>query len=200
VPLGCNVQSRYYDPIIGRFLSIDPINFTPETPQMFGRYTYVNNDPVNLTDPTGMAPGDKFETMDETAKDFANYVDKLEKNDGRQKLERGADIQQDKKTGEFYYDDVQTGTKDKVDIKVSKSKAVGIIHSHPKDKSGGRNTRSVDRKNERLSPGDRKEVKSLNKALGKKLTSYVRTPSGKLKKYDGSNNYKKSGVEVERKD
>jgi len=49
------MQARYYDPLIGRFLSIDPINFTPDMPFMFNRYTYVNNDPVNGTDPTGMA-------------------------------------------------------------------------------------------------------------------------------------------------
>ena len=48
------MQARYYDPLIGRFLSIDPINFTPDMPFMFNRYTYVNNDPVNATDPTGM--------------------------------------------------------------------------------------------------------------------------------------------------
>jgi len=50
------MQARYYDPALGRFLSIDPVGFTPEMPFMFGRYTYVGNDPVNLTDPTGMCP------------------------------------------------------------------------------------------------------------------------------------------------
>jgi hypothetical protein len=50
------MQARYYDPAIGRFLSIDPVGFSVEQPFMFGRYTYVNNDPVNLTDPTGQCP------------------------------------------------------------------------------------------------------------------------------------------------
>ena len=61
------MQARYYDPIIGRFLSIDPINFTPETPQMFGRYTYVNNDPVNGVDPSGLAacPADDKNCIDD---------------------------------------------------------------------------------------------------------------------------------------
>ena len=98
----------------------------------------------------------------------------------------------------FSYNDVQTGDKDSVDIKVSKSEAVGIIHSHPKEKSGGIGARSTDRANEKLSRGDRKEAKSLSKTLGKTMTSYVRTPSGALKKYDGSNKYKGSGVEIER--
>jgi len=47
------MQARYYDPLIGRFLSIDPVGFSPGAPYMFNRYTYVGNDPVNNTDPTG---------------------------------------------------------------------------------------------------------------------------------------------------
>ena len=47
------MQARYYDPLIGRFLSRDPIGFSPERPEMFSSYTYVGNDPVNNTDPTG---------------------------------------------------------------------------------------------------------------------------------------------------
>ena len=47
------MQARYYDPLIGRFLSIDPVAFTPDAPQMFNRYSYVGNDPIYHTDPTG---------------------------------------------------------------------------------------------------------------------------------------------------
>ena len=47
------MQARYYDPNIGRFLSNDPVGFAEGGPRYFGRYTYVHNDPVNLTDPTG---------------------------------------------------------------------------------------------------------------------------------------------------
>ncbi len=50
------MQARYYDPLIGRFLSIDPVGFSPGAPYMFNRYTYVNNDPLNMIDPTGMVP------------------------------------------------------------------------------------------------------------------------------------------------
>jgi hypothetical protein len=48
------MQARYYDPLIGRFLSIDPVGFSPAQPFMFGRYTYVGNDPVNAIDPFGL--------------------------------------------------------------------------------------------------------------------------------------------------
>ena len=47
------MQARFYDPVIGRFLSIDPVGFTPEEPYMFNRYAYVGNDPVNFWDPFG---------------------------------------------------------------------------------------------------------------------------------------------------
>ncbi len=48
------MQARYYDPLIGRFLSIDPVGFSPSQPFMFGRYTYVGNDPINGIDPFGL--------------------------------------------------------------------------------------------------------------------------------------------------
>jgi RHS repeat-associated protein len=47
------MQARYYDPAAGRFLSDDPEAFTPARPNMFNRYAYVANDPVNLWDPNG---------------------------------------------------------------------------------------------------------------------------------------------------
>ncbi|MEO0878124.1 MAG: RHS repeat-associated core domain-containing protein, partial [Pseudomonadota bacterium] len=44
-----------YDPVIGRFLSNDPVSFTGSglNPQMFNRYSYTLNDPINAIDPTG---------------------------------------------------------------------------------------------------------------------------------------------------
>ena len=48
------VQARFYDPTIGRFLSIDPVGFLDTgDPRYFNRYAYTANDPVNLIDPTG---------------------------------------------------------------------------------------------------------------------------------------------------
>jgi RHS repeat-associated protein len=43
-------RSRYYNPTIGRFISQDPLGFV-EGPNF---YTYVHDDPTNLTDPSGM--------------------------------------------------------------------------------------------------------------------------------------------------
>jgi uncharacterized protein RhaS with RHS repeats len=48
------MQARYYDPVIGRFYSNDPVGWTPENPVMsFNRYLYVNNNPYKYTDPNG---------------------------------------------------------------------------------------------------------------------------------------------------
>ncbi|MGI9610641.1 MAG: RHS repeat-associated core domain-containing protein, partial [Acidimicrobiia bacterium] len=46
-------NARYYDPGIGRFISPDSIVPSPGNPQNFNRYSYVRNNPVNYTDPTG---------------------------------------------------------------------------------------------------------------------------------------------------
>jgi len=46
------MQARYYDPVIGRFYSNDPVGFTGN-PHSFNRYSYVNNNPYKYTDPDG---------------------------------------------------------------------------------------------------------------------------------------------------
>ena len=48
------MQARYYDPNIGRFLSIDPVTFLEKgLPGQFNRYAYTWNDPINANDPDG---------------------------------------------------------------------------------------------------------------------------------------------------
>lgn len=49
------MQARYYDPVIGRFLSVDPVDFlqSGNDPRFFNRYAYVYNDPTNGIDPDG---------------------------------------------------------------------------------------------------------------------------------------------------
>ncbi|HYI10807.1 MAG TPA: RHS repeat-associated core domain-containing protein [Thermoanaerobaculia bacterium] len=48
------MHARYYDPGMGRFLSVDPgKDWDPTRPQSWNGYTYVRNSPVNNADPTG---------------------------------------------------------------------------------------------------------------------------------------------------
>jgi RHS repeat-associated protein len=46
--------ARWYDADAGRFAGVDPLVTQPENPQQLNAYGYVLNDPVNLTDPSGM--------------------------------------------------------------------------------------------------------------------------------------------------
>ena len=48
--------SRAYDPAIGRFVSPDPIVPVPGNPQALNRYSYVYNNPLRYTDPSGHDP------------------------------------------------------------------------------------------------------------------------------------------------
>ena len=54
------MHARYYSPMLGRFLSIDPIQGTSDNPQSWNRYTYVQNRPLNRFDPTGKC-GEPFD-------------------------------------------------------------------------------------------------------------------------------------------
>jgi RHS repeat-associated protein len=50
------MQARYYDPAMGRFLSVDPVGPSPGELFHFNRYDYTNNNPINHTDPDGRCP------------------------------------------------------------------------------------------------------------------------------------------------
>jgi RHS repeat-associated protein len=48
--------ARFYSPMSGRFLSADPVVGVSEDPESLGRYSYVENDPINHVDPAGTTP------------------------------------------------------------------------------------------------------------------------------------------------
>ena len=48
-----HMNGRVYDPVVARFISPDPYIQAPDMSQSFNRYTYVWNNPLRYTDPTG---------------------------------------------------------------------------------------------------------------------------------------------------
>ena len=48
-----NIGAREYDPITGRFISVDPIIDVNDPQQMHG-YAYANNNPISFSDPDGL--------------------------------------------------------------------------------------------------------------------------------------------------
>ena len=44
------MRARYYDPVVGRFISEDPIGFAGRDVNL---YAYVSGNPVNYIDPDG---------------------------------------------------------------------------------------------------------------------------------------------------
>ncbi|WP_435208055.1 RHS repeat-associated core domain-containing protein [Micromonospora sp. bgisy143] len=54
------VSARNYDPTIGRFVSVDPLQDLTD-PQQWNGYSYANNSPVTMSDPDGLIPADCLE-------------------------------------------------------------------------------------------------------------------------------------------
>jgi RHS repeat-associated protein len=48
--------ARYYDPVIGRFMGIDPVGFQEDNIHSFNRYAYANNNPYRFIDRDGRSP------------------------------------------------------------------------------------------------------------------------------------------------
>lgn len=48
-----NMNNRMYDPIIGRMLAVDNFIQNPDLTQNYNRYSYVMNNPLGYTDPSG---------------------------------------------------------------------------------------------------------------------------------------------------
>lgn len=53
-----HMNGRAYDPDLGRFMSVDPFVAMPENGQSLNPYSYVMNNPLKYTDPSGYTPVD----------------------------------------------------------------------------------------------------------------------------------------------
>lgn len=54
------LRARYYNPITGRFMSRDPEDGDVTDPATLHKYVYANDDPVDLSDPTGRAAASSY--------------------------------------------------------------------------------------------------------------------------------------------
>ena len=50
--------ARYYDPVVGRFMGVDPQHFDENNLHSFNRYAYANNNPYRYVGPDGRSPLD----------------------------------------------------------------------------------------------------------------------------------------------
>jgi hypothetical protein len=60
------MQQRYYDPVVGRFLSVDPVGVFTADGKNFNRYWYADNNPYRYIDPDGRCTGSRIKNTDGT--------------------------------------------------------------------------------------------------------------------------------------
>jgi RHS repeat-associated protein len=86
-----HMNGRIYDPLLGKFLSADPLIQDPMNGQSYNRYSYVLNNPTNLTDPTGFAcaapTGSHIAASTCVEKELDKFVQGFNKLDDKQKAQ-----------------------------------------------------------------------------------------------------------------
>jgi hypothetical protein len=165
----------------------------------YNLYRYCHNDPINKSDPMGLAPGDPFGSPDEAARDVHNFINPTSI---KQNAEYGSVIY--RVGGKFYAsptftDGKQTRVRTGTDVDKSRipkdvrSRATreGDYHSHgdyskilinPKDGTSRvvPASKSENPESDHASPDDKVRAGIiLNKKPGYRL--YLGTPSGELK-------------------
>jgi RHS repeat-associated protein len=159
-------RARYYLPGCGRFISEDPIGLASGDANF---YSYVGGRPMELTDPSGLKPGDSFCTVDAAALDAIRYINPKSIAEGR---EYGGWIYR-KWNGSYSYDEPKRGEERSLVMprRPFFNRTVADYHTHGAAKPGFTGY-------ELFSSDD----KDTNEQLG--ITGYLGTPSGKIKRYE----------------
>ncbi|MCP4527662.1 MAG: hypothetical protein GY833_17350 [Aestuariibacter sp.] len=66
-----SLYSRIYDPTLGRFLQADPHIQAPKNSHNYNRYSYVLNNPLSYTDPSGYFFKSLFKKLNKALGKFA---------------------------------------------------------------------------------------------------------------------------------
>ncbi len=74
-----HMGGRVYDPEVGRFLSADPHIQSPLNTQSLNRYSYVNNNPLSFTDPSGYFFKKLFKSIKKVFKKIVKVIQKVVK-------------------------------------------------------------------------------------------------------------------------
>jgi len=130
------MQARFYDPLVGRFLSTDPVHFRDDNPFTFNRYSYANANPYKYIDPTGKDI--ELRGDDQFKKNVTSALDKIKEGPGGKALVSKLEATRNVITIEQSYDgNVTIPTKD---VK-SRNEGKGFgsrIEFNPDNTTGGR--------------------------------------------------------------
>lgn len=69
-----HMNGRIYDPLLGRMLSADPFIQSPANFQNYNRYSYVTNNPLSVTDPSGFFLKKLFKSISKFIKKFFQTI------------------------------------------------------------------------------------------------------------------------------
>ena len=69
-----HMNGRVYDPTLGRFLQADPFIQEPSNTQSYNRYSYVLNNPLKYTDPTGYLSEQQWRKLAAVAIKIVGYI------------------------------------------------------------------------------------------------------------------------------
>jgi uncharacterized protein RhaS with RHS repeats len=126
------MQARYYDPMIGRFYSNDPIDYRGV--HSFNRYAYANNNPYRYTDPTGKCSAERSDSqircdVEDAVTDFLEpIIEKMIEGAGVENVPEG---ERDPE-GDFDHEAGETSSLDEV-----KALAVAAIIAKAGGRKGG---------------------------------------------------------------
>jgi RHS repeat-associated protein len=97
------MQARYYGSMVGRFMSVDPVSGSCWNPQSFNAYSYAWNNPLKLTDPTGMIVSwedsekkkkkDEIDARTDAQRKYENHIKDMMNSKDRKTQEKGQRLQ-----------------------------------------------------------------------------------------------------------